>query len=363
MRVALIYLGRRGGGAIYSLQIAKALAKKTEILAVISKQAWNLEAWHEAGLRLIKVSTYRNKWQFIPSTLNLKKHVALCRQIRGFDPDVLYYPMLHLWTPLINGFFPSVPKVVTMHDPVLHQGERNPVVALLQRKAIRQATRVIILSYAFVDTVEQGGVPRERIDVIPHGEFSYYSELSSLSKGQHLPTLLFFGRISKYKGLEVLLKAFPIIKEQVPQARLLIVGSGDLGPYKARLENLKDVTVVNRWVKDEEVAIYFRQADLLLAPYTDASQSGVIPIAYAFGVPVVATRVGGLAEQIEDGKTGLLVPPGDVVQLAKACVQLLTDPNKASKLGQAGYEKAMQEWSWEGIAKQVLVSLKKACSL
>lgn len=361
MRVALIYLGRRGGGATYSLEIAKALAKKGEILAVISEQAWNLDAWHGTGLRLIEASTYSNKWQFITSTLNLKKHFALCRQIRGFDPDVLYYPMLHLWTPLINYFLPAIPKVVTIHDPILHQGERNPIIALLQRRAIRQATRSIILSNVFVDIMERQGVPREEIDIIPHGEFSYYSKQSSLQKNQHLQTLLFFGRISKYKGLEVILKAFPIIKEQVPQAKLFIVGSGDLGAYKAQLENLKDVIIINRWIKDEDVAIYFCQADLLVAPYTDASQSGVIPIAYAFKVPVITTRVGGLPEQVEDEETGLLVPSGDVVRLAEACVRLLTDPNKAAKLGQAGYEKAMREWSWEHIADQVIVSLNKAC--
>ena len=363
MRIALIYLGRRGGGTIYSLEIAKALARKVEILAAISRQAWNLEAWYETGIRLIEVPTYNSALEFIPSTLNFRKHFALRRKIQRFKPDVLYYPMLHLWTPLINDLLPSVPKVVTIHDPVLHQGECNPVVALIQRKAIRQATRVIILSHAFVDIIQRRGVPREHIDVIPHGEFSYYSGPSSPQKGHHPPTLLFFGRISKYKGIEILLKVFPIIKEQVPQARLLIVGSGDLSPYKKQLENLEDVTIINRWVKDEEVATYFCQADVLVAPYTDASQSGVIPIAYAFRVPVITTRVGGLPEQVEEGKTGLLVPPGDAIQLARACVQLLTDPNEAARLGQAGYEKAMQEWSWERVADQVLESLKKACGL
>lgn len=360
LKIALIYLGRRGGGATYSLEIGKNLAKKADVLAVVSHQAWNLDAWHETGLRMIEVPTYDNTWQFIPSTLNLKKHLALRRQIRLFKPDVLYYPMLHLWTPLINRMFPSAPKVVTIHDPVLHQGERNPVITLLQRRAIHQATRVIILSQTFIDIMENQGISREYIDVIPHGEFSYYSKMSSLRTEQHPPTLLFFGRISKYKGLEVLLQAFPIIKEQVPQARLLIVGSGDLGPYQAQLADLRDVEVINRWVNDEEVASYFRQADLSVTPYTDASQSGVIPIAYTFRIPVVATRVGGIPEQVEDGKTGLLVDPGDFIQLAQACVRLLTYSDETAKLGQAGYEKAMQEWNWESIADQVLESLMQA---
>ena len=115
-------------------------------------------------------------------------------------------------------------------------------------------------------------------------------------------------------------------------------------------------------VKGEEVASYFRQAGLLVVPYTDASQSGVIPITYTLKVPVVATRIGGIPEQVEDGKTGLLVPPGNVPQLAEACVRLLTDSLLAAKLGHARYEKAMREWSWEHIADQVIASLKKACS-
>lgn len=363
LKVALIYLGRRGGGAVYSLEVAKSLAKNVDVLAVVSRHAWNLNAWHETGLRLVEVSTYHNIWELIPSTLSLRKHLVLRRQIQRFDPDVLYYPMLHLWTPLVNWLLPLVPKVITIHDPILHYGERNPVVTLLQQIAIHQATRVIILSQTFVDTLEHEGVPRERIDVIPHGEFSYYSALSSAPNQQHPPTILFFGRISKYKGLNVLLKAFPLIKKQIPKARLLIVGSGDLEPYKMHLADLRDVTIVNRWIKDDEVAIYFRQTDILVVPYTDASQSGIIPIAYTFKVPVVATRIGGIPEQVEDEKTGLLVPPNDVNKLAEACIRLLKDSSWAATLGQAGYEKAMHEWSWERIADQLLESLKKACGM
>jgi len=360
MRIALIYLGRRGGGATYSLEIAKGLARKAEVLAVISQQSWNLGAWRDAGLCLVEVPTYHNAWRVIPSTLNFRKHFVLRREIQRFRPDVLYYPMLHLWTPLLNWMFPSLPKVVTIHDPVLHRGERNPVVALIQQKAIRQATRVIILSRVFVDVMRQQGVPCEHIDVIPCGEFSYYSRMSSSQKDPHPPTLLFFGHISEYKGLEILLKAFPIVKKQIPQARLFVVGSGNLDSYRSQLESLEDVFVINHWVRDEEIATYFRQADVLVAPYTDASQSAVIPVAYAFKIPVVATQVGGIPEQVEDGKTGLLVPPGDVGKLAEACIQLLTNVNKAAKLGQLGYKKAMQEWNWEYIADRVLVSLENA---
>jgi len=364
-KVALIYLGRRGGGATYSLEIAKALAGKAVVMSVVSMQAFNYIDWQRAGISLLPVSTYENKWEFVSSTLDIMKHYALHQAIKRFDPDVIYYPMVHFWTPLLNFGLPSTPKVVTIHDPILHQGERGALLQFLQQTVIRQATRVVILSQTFVDAIVKHGVPQERVDVIPHGEFSHYApnvRLPAAREVHHPPTLLFFGRIVKYKGLEVLLEAYPLMKKQIPNLRLMIVGEGDLSSYIPLLASLSDVTVVNRWIADSEVATYFLQANVLVAPYVDASQSGVIPIACALKVPVVATRVGGIPEQVDDGKTGLLVPPGDPFSLAEACVRLLIDEPYAASMGIAGYEKAIREWSWASIADQIVLSIDRACN-
>lgn len=361
MKIALIYLGRRGAGTVYSLELAKTLARKAEVLTVISRQVNNLEVWRESGLSLLEVYTYHNIWEFIPSTLNLGRHLILRRHLQRFGPDVLYYPMLHPWTSLVNWMFPNVAKVITLHDPILHQGERSPLLLLLQRIATKQASRVILLSQSFVDLVERQGVPRELINIIPHGEFSYYLRADKTSIAtRNKPTLLFFGRIFAYKGLDVLLAAFPLVKERIPEVKLLIVGAGDLRPYTTRLTNLPDVTVINRWIPDDEVASYFRQADVLVMPYTDASQSGVIPVAYTFKVPVVAARVGGLSEQVDDGKTGLLVKSGDTQGFAEACIKILLNPALAKEMGEAAYQKAMTEWSWERVAERVYVTCAQA---
>jgi len=116
---------------------------------------------------------------------------------------------------------------------------------------------------------------------------------------------------------------------------------------------------VNRWISDTEVANFFRRADVLVAPYREASQSGVIPIACALGLPVVATRVGGLIEQVEDGKTGLLVEPNNPEQLADACVQLLLDSTLANSLAEGGRRRASQEWNWDRITGMVIDSCEK----
>lgn len=355
-----MYLGRRGGGAIYSLEVAKALSQRCQVVAAISKQADNLDDWHASGIELIEVATYTNSFEFIGSSINLFKFRSLANDFKNFVPDIIYYPMLHLWSPIINCFLPQIPKVITVHDPILHSGEQNLLVDFTQRASIKQAERIIILSKTFIEVMEKQGVPKEKIDVIPHGEFSFYKKGEQQNLENKDPRILFFGRISPYKGIGVLLDAFGEIKEQLPTARLTIAGEGDMEPYAVQLSNLSDVEVINRWISDEEVSRFFEEADLLAVPYIDASQSGVIPIAYSFGMPVVATNTGGLSEQVTDQETGILVPPKDSQALAQACIELLTNKAKREKMGKAGYKKAKHEWSWDAIAESVYKSCTKA---
>jgi len=359
MKVLLIYLGRKGGGNIYSLEMAKALSKKCDLVAMISRQSQNLEAWRKAGISLIEIDTYESILGVFLSSLNLKKYFYLWRQIKAVKPDIIYYSMLHLWTPIINLITPSIPKITTIHDPIMHKGEKSIILELIQKIAIKQSTMIIILSKIFIPVIERYGVPKERIKVIPHGEFSYYLDKSSENVLRERNTILFFGRIREYKGFEVLISAFPLIKKKIPEAKLLIVGEGDITPYKSKLSELQDVEVINHWISDEEVTRFFLKSSVIVLPYTDATQSGIIPIAYMLKVPVISTRVGGIPEQIEDGITGILVSPGDPEELADACIKVLNNPSLASSLAENGYQKAIEEWNWNRISNIIIEEFKR----
>ncbi|WP_434655852.1 glycosyltransferase family 4 protein [Thermoanaerobacterium thermosaccharolyticum] len=359
MKVALIYLGRKGGGSIYSIEMAKSLSKKADIFAVISKQSENIIEWHKTGLNVLEVDTYTDIKSMVLSTMNIKKFLSLKRKILNFRPDVLYYPMIHTWTPIINMFIKHIPKIVTIHDPRPHKGEENIILEKISNMSIKQADRVVILSNIFKEIVINLGINPDKIDVIPHGEFSYYARKNSTNKKEFKNTILFFGRISKYKGIEVLLRAFKIIKTDIKDAKLMIVGSGDMTEYKELIDGLKDIEVINRWVRDEEVGSFFLKADFLVVPYIDASQSGVIPTAYSFSMPVVASRIGGIPEQVDDGKTGFLVEPGDENELAEKCVELLNNPDLIIEMGENAYKKALNEMSWEHVSNLLMESIKK----
>jgi len=144
--------------------------------------------------------------------------------------------------------------------------------------------------------------------------------------------LLFFGYVRKYKGLNVLLDAFPAIVKKNPKARLVIVGEFYDSPdkYYEQIDKLgiKDfVKVVQRFVPNEEVGKYYSISDLVILPYLTATQSGVLNISYGFGKPVIVTDVGGLAEDVIDGKTGYIVKPGNEKDITAAVYRYFEDRN------------------------------------
>ena len=133
--------------------------------------------------------------------------------------------------------------------------------------------------------------------------------------------LLFFGYVRKYKGLDILIKAMPSVISSNPGVKLLIVGEFyDEPSYyinlikELKLDNI--VKVLNRFVKNEEVGLYYGMSDLVILPYRSATQSAVLNVSYSFLKPVVATKVGGLKEFVDDGETGFLVDPESVIALA-----------------------------------------------
>ncbi|MDE2485719.1 MAG: glycosyltransferase [candidate division NC10 bacterium] len=142
-------------------------------------------------------------------------------------------------------------------------------------------------------------------------------------------TLLFFGLIRRYKGLPRLLEAMPLVLQKV-DCTLLVVGEFYEGKNHClnRINTLgltSKVQVIDRFIPDDEVSLYFSAADLVVLPYESATQSAIVPIAYAFERPVVATHVGGLPEVVRDGETGLLVEPHNPTALAAAIIRFFEE--------------------------------------
>jgi glycosyltransferase involved in cell wall biosynthesis len=211
---------------------------------------------------------------------------------------------------------------------ISHEG--NFVDKTLTKIGLKYASSFLALS----DIVEK------MLSEIAHGRTVYRSELPvfdcyNLSDtfspvyfgfNSNNKILLFFGYIRKYKGLDLLIEAFPKILEHYPEARLLIVGEfyDDPSPYINRIKELKienEVKLINKFIPNEEVGKYYSVSDLVILPYKSATQSGILNIAYAFNKPVLVTDVGGLAKLVEESKTGIIIQPDSPDQIVQGVLK------------------------------------------
>jgi glycosyltransferase involved in cell wall biosynthesis len=173
--------------------------------------------------------------------------------------------------------------------------------------------------------------------------------------------ILFFGRIWKYKGLEYLILAEPIIKKEVPDAKIIIAGAGEkFKRYKDMMVNKDNFIIHNYRIPYNMGAELFQRCSLVVLPYIDASQSAVILTAYGFKKPVVVTSVGSIPEIVDDGITGYIVPPKDVNALAKAIIKLLKDEKLRRQMGENAYKKLKTDLSWDNIAEKTIQVYKEA---
>jgi len=253
-----------------------------------------------------------------------------------------------------------VPLVLTVHDPTPHLGELGFMKYYRQRRPLveglrRRADWIIVPG---ADTRRQlmdlhPEIAGERMTVIPLGVYDYFLRWQRPEYAEKPGTVLFFGRINAYKGLGVLLEAWERVAAECPQARLIIAGQGyDLPNYRERILRDPQCVLIDRFVSSQEVAQLFTEASLVVLPYVEATQSGVISVALAFGKPAVVTCVGSLPEMVEDGVSGIVIPPRDPEALAAAIVRLLQDEPLRRKMEAGARRLASSRFSNQTLAQQ-----------
>lgn len=288
--------------------------------------------------------------------------LTLLRRIHRFLPDVVHFQNGHMYFNLAMPLLKKFPLVITIHDAQQHLGDHESGYTPqgIMDFGFRRADRVIVHGRSLVEiVVEKFGFEPSHIHVLPHIAIgNTQTPLPISDDGQ---AILFFGRIWQYKGLEYLVRAMPQVNAEFPAARCIIAGRGeDLELYRQWMDDPDVFEIHNDWISDELRSQLFASCSMVVLPYIEASQSGVIPIAYAFEKPVIATLVGGLPDMIEHGQTGLLVPPRDVVRLAEAICQLLRDRAARVAMGRAGKRKLVDQCAPSVVVPQTLEVYRQA---
>jgi glycosyltransferase involved in cell wall biosynthesis len=298
------------------------------------------------------------------------EHAGARRAVKLLEhvPDMLRYRRLAATADVVHFQWLTVQHVDGMLLPARRLGEARPALVLTahdvlpreprlgQRRAQRRLYErfdaiVVHSEHGRARLIDELGVAPERVHVIPHGVFDHLAATGPVQPPfqTDLPVVLCFGLMRPYKGIDLLLEAW----RGIEGAELWIAGMPRMDMAPLRAVAPPGVRFVERFIGDEELPAYFRRADLVVLPYREIDQSGVLFTALAFAKPLLLSDVGGFPEVAATGAARLF-PAGDVEALRSSLRELLSNAPAREQLSVAARALAEGDYSWREVARRTL---------
>lgn len=337
MRIVYVLLSPTFGMHQYTADLANRMAAQGHDAALISTTTFVRDRYSPA-VRVITPVTTRSTG-FALDGLQVRGYRQVMAALKAERPEVVHITGVHAWNvPLVRWLRRrGVPVVHTLHDLDPHMGVRfGWLIRQWNRLIVRSADHLLVHGQIYADRLLRGGCKPGEVTSVPllhlflsHEGFAGLSD----SEVHYGHWGLFFGRLERYKGVAQLIAAERMLPRPPSGVNLVLAGSGSLdtdAPLSSTIE------VRNRRIEDSEAIELFRQCGVVILPYLDASQSALVASAHFFAKPVIATDAGALAESVQQGVTGWIVPAGDTSALARSLKEALADPDRLRRMGEAG---------------------------
>lgn len=338
----------------FVIPLTNSLSRWNDILLILPSVTNNNESYKYIDSRI--KSKFFNNYRF-RNPMNCISMLNIRNEINKFKPDLIHiHNHGHPWFSII---FPSLKKykiLNTVHNITLNSGFDNIYTKIMMKAGIFFSDKYIVHGSKIKETFcKQNKIDKSLTFVVPHGNYSNYNRYNQNYKEKE-NTVLFFGNLKDYKGLKYLLQAIPLIKKEVSSLTVKIVYHGDdISKYDKYIGDKSSIKIEERFVPDHDLPKYFLESSIVIVPYLEASQSGIVALAYNFGRPVIASSVGSIPEVVRDGETGYLVPPKDSAAIAEKVVKLLNNPSLRSTMGEKAkiYSDTQMSWNNSAIATQI----------
>jgi len=339
-RIAFLYLGRRGGIARLAYELAVAATRHHQIdpLFVVSDSNELFGLMQALSGIAQSVKTFESSVGALTQIYRIPSLVQrLNAAFNQHRTETIVVLASHVWSPLIAPFLRTRARryVVVVHDADPHPGDVTGLAHGWLLREAAQADRVIALSKGVAAGLStRRRIPSDRIVTLFHPLLTYTEKgAEALWDGDRPLRLLFFGRMMDYKGLGVFTEAIELLRAQGLTVKATVAGNGRMNGRRERLEAL-GVTVVNRWLHDQEISQLLQAHDAVVLSHTEASQSGCAAAALGAGLPVIATPVGGLMEQVAHEVNGLVADRVDAAAIAHQIKRMVSNPTLYRELAQ-----------------------------
>lgn len=278
--------------------------------------------------KIVSVASAKNVAQLIKSFISINSYIDEIKPnyIYFYNiPSIMYLPFL---------FKTKIWWCMAIHDPIPHSSESGKKLMSYRYSIfIKKCRKCFIFSESLIDDlIEKYSLSKYRLYTTKLGPYEHLKMYQTDILPHIGLNVLFFGRIEKYKGLRYLLKAFKeLLEEGVLDINLTIAGKGYIEENILDLKSTQGLFIYNTFIDDKDLSNLIQNCDLVICPYTDASQSGVIMSAFAFCKPVIATNVGGLPEMVKDGEYGKIISPSSSESIKEVLKTIKSNTSQIDK--------------------------------
>lgn len=374
MKVVYVLAVNWGGIPHYTAELANAVSKYADVVVLKPKDhndslfSKDIEVIH--AFKPIQFSRGNIKKAFSLRNLRNMFSYANIKLIDRINPDIIHFPELY---PYLN-LFVCLYKLSKRH-PIVHTSHSPlplktcirlwtlPEILIYSASVITK--RLVKVDKIFVHTQEakniliRSGINPEKIEVIPHGVYTLFKKYkpNNYEKGDYKENcILLFGQIGRNKGVDILLRAVPMVLNEINNAKFIIAGEGNISIHFKKFKDYEkykhNIEIYNKFIPNDFVSYLFHRAKVVVLPYKGkgkgVNQSGVLTIALSFGKPVIATHAATTPEIIKE--CGIMIQPNDAKALANAIITILKNDKLRKKMSRNALKKA-EELSWDNIAK------------